>query len=42
MSEYDNELGAKPEEVKSAIKGWAIVLAFTLATFGVAYALIEL
>ncbi|MEV8641489.1 hypothetical protein AB0V79_29535 [Mesorhizobium ciceri] len=42
MDEYDNQKGAKPEDVRAALNGWAFFAAATLAIFGVAYALIEM
>lgn len=42
MSENDNQNGAKPEDVRAALKGWALFIAVTIGIFGVAYAWIEM
>ncbi|WP_280951244.1 MULTISPECIES: hypothetical protein [unclassified Mesorhizobium] len=42
MDDYDNQKGAKPEDVRHALKGWAFFLVMMTAIFGVAYALIEM
>lgn len=41
MDDYDNEKGAKPEDVRASLKGWAWFIALTLGIFGSAYAWIE-
>jgi hypothetical protein len=42
MNEYDDQKGAKPEDVRAALKGWAFFAVITSIVFGVAYALIEM
>jgi hypothetical protein len=41
MNEHDEEKGAKPEDVRAALKGWAFFTAVTVLIFGVAYAWLE-
>ncbi|MDG4892678.1 hypothetical protein P9272_03625 [Mesorhizobium sp. WSM4976] len=42
MEDSDNQKGAKPEDVRHALKGWAFLPVIMTALFGAAYALIEM
>ncbi|WP_281401974.1 hypothetical protein [Mesorhizobium caraganae] len=42
MDDYDNQKGAKPEDVRAALRGWAFFAILMTGIFGLAYALIEM
>jgi hypothetical protein len=42
MEDSDNQKGAKPEDMRHALKGWAFLLMIMTALFGAGYALIEM
>ncbi|MER8385652.1 hypothetical protein NKG60_24985 [Mesorhizobium sp. M1428] len=41
MTEDDDRKSATPEEIRSAIKGWAVLGAIIVAVFGAAYVMID-
>lgn len=41
MDDYDNRKGASTEDIRHALKGWALFIVIMGAIFGAAYALIE-
>jgi hypothetical protein len=42
MHDDDHQNGAKPEDVRAALRGWAFFAVLMTGIFGVAYALIEM
>lgn len=42
MDEHDNQKSARPEDVRAALKGWALFIVVTLGIFGAAYAWLEM
>ncbi|WP_352506923.1 MULTISPECIES: hypothetical protein [unclassified Mesorhizobium] len=41
MTEDDDRKSATPEEIRSAIGGWAVLGAIIVAVFGAAYVMID-
>ncbi|WP_352476055.1 MULTISPECIES: hypothetical protein [unclassified Mesorhizobium] len=41
MTEDDVRKSATPEEIRSAIRGWAVLGAIIVAVFGAAYVMID-
>ena len=42
MNDFDNQEGAKPEDVRAALRGWAFFAVLMTCIFGLAYALVEM
>ena len=42
MNDFDNPEGAKPEDVRAALRGWAFFAVLMTCIFGLAYALVEM
>lgn len=42
MDDFDNHEGAKPEDVRAALRGWAFFAVLMTGVFALAYALVEM